>query len=697
MEFEKSQTLWNTLYSLHWDYIETEENSTELLLKKDKLKSCIQNFLSITPPDRIFYLPQTKDVLRGSVQKLKQFAAYEASIAFDAIAQYANNLLTKPWRTEYKIIKTHSGFYQHKIKSQLVDVDELFIAMGYVKSQNQTLLFDGPICQDQLANVSRDCMIACEECLIMHRLYYGLQDNKMNVTWTDVYKFRESYLGDEHQSSAGVQQKKYKDKMVTPDHFISQVPHQRCNCNVVNTMHNPQCTPCQYNNYQPIANSECINHHPPINHVNCFQPHYDHISHLPHSRSMDQYTGHVPISHGFFRHSLDHSIANDTVDGHQRYAKQFVPYNHTMYPPAAIASNFYNNHLNHCDGNEYASISAVNRPQAGANFTSSRISPRSYDQPAKYDDHSGMSYYPPIRNCEEDLIKFEDSQKMTTKADRNYGHPDLSYEFNNAQYTDQLRKADSQFNRPVQAISYANTLKQNQHFDSKPIEQKLRHMELSNGGIKPPKELRDVDKSLDRKELRSNEQRRIKNNQILAGYEIDDQVSRDSRASDFDSTDYAYDEDNAKASRNKDGQGSMEEWSYVYNGIKKNSQNNGTAFQEGFNGHDKGNGTKSLVKKTKEPQSDTTAVKSVMKESKTKANRIRPANINIDEHDLHKNSTKKPQKNGRTVNKSPVIVNEWNCEHCTFINTGSANICSMCSKSKNFHDRPSSKSTATPV
>lgn len=38
MEIEKSQALWNTMYGLHWDYLETEENSTELLLKKDKLK-----------------------------------------------------------------------------------------------------------------------------------------------------------------------------------------------------------------------------------------------------------------------------------------------------------------------------------------------------------------------------------------------------------------------------------------------------------------------------------------------------------------------------------------------------------------------------------------------------------------------------------------------------------------------------------
>lgn len=410
---------------------------------------------------------------------------------------------------------------------------------------------------------------------------------------------------------------------------------------------------------------------------------------------MDQYTDHVPISHEFFRHSLDHSITNDTVDGHQRYAKQFVPYNHTVYPQAAIASNFYNNHLNHYDGNEYAAIAASNRP-TNANFPSNRISPRSYEQPAKYDDHSNINFYPPSRNCEEDLIKFEDSQKTVT----NNRHSDLSYEYNNAQYTDQLRKADSQLNRPMQGSSYANALKQSQHFDSKPLEQKMRQMELSNGGlIKPPKELRDVDKSLDRKELRSNEQRRLKNSQILAGYEMDDQNSRDSRASDFDSTDYAYDEDNAKASRNKDGQGSMEEWSYVYNGIKKNSQN-GNSFNDGLrNGHDKVNDAKnkSVVKKIKEPKSDVPLTKSVMKDVKTKINKLRPANINIDEHDLHKSLAKKPQKNGRLINKSPVTVtvNEWHCEHCTFINTGPTNICSMCSKSKNF--KSSSKSAPTPV
>lgn len=414
---------------------------------------------------------------------------------------------------------------------------------------------------------------------------------------------------------------------------------------------------------------------------------------------MDQYTDHVPISHGLFRHSLDHSITNDTVDGHQRYAKPFVPCNHTMYPQAPVAaSNFYTNHMNPYDGNEYASIAASSSRPSNANFPSHRISPRTYEQPAKYDDHSSMNFYPASLNCEEDLIKFEDSQKTTTTT--NNRHSDLSYEYNNAQYIDKLRKADSQLNRPMQGSSYASALKQSQHFDSvKPsfLEPKMRQLEL----MKSPKELRDADKSLDRKELRTNEQRRLKNSQILAGYEIDDQNSRDSRASDFDSTDYAYDEDNAKASRNKDGQGSMEEWSYVYNGIKKNSQQNGNAFNDGLrNGHDKADAKqKSGIKKSKEPKSDVSQTKSALKDKTVKVNKLRPANINIDEHDLHKTLSKKPQKNGRLNNKSPVTVtvSEWHCEHCTFINTGPTNICSMCSKSKNFKDKPSSKSASTPV
>lgn len=456
-------------------------------------------------------------------------------------------------------------------------------------------------------------------------------------------------------------------------------------------MAQPQYQPCQYG-YPPITSNGC-NNHTQVPHFNCFQPHYEHTSsHLPHSRSMDQYTEHASISHELFRHSLDHPMANDTVDGQQRYTKPLVAVNQHLSP--APNQQFYNNHLNHYNVSEYPSIAGSNRP-TNTNYQSNKISPRNYDQQVMYDNHPNMSYYSG-RNYDDDLIKFEDSPKNISKADRSCGHQD-PYECNNSEYTDLLRKADGQFNRPRQSYSYASALKQNQHADNTHhlLEQKIRDIDIANGdSMKFSKEYQE-------------ERRMAKNRQILAEFEGDDENSRDSRASDFDSTDYAYDEENAKASRNKDGQGSMEEWNYVYNGIKKNSQNNGNIYTDGLrNGNDRVNESKqkSVGKKSKEQRSELSAItknNTVTNDHKTnKLNKLRATKIEVDEIDLYKNSTvKKQQKNGRHNEKSTVTVavSDWDCAHCTFINSGTLKICSMCSKSRDFKDKPLPKATATPV
>lgn len=41
----------------------------------------------------------------SSIAELEDFSAYKAANGFEAISQYANNLFTKPWRKEYKVIK----------------------------------------------------------------------------------------------------------------------------------------------------------------------------------------------------------------------------------------------------------------------------------------------------------------------------------------------------------------------------------------------------------------------------------------------------------------------------------------------------------------------------------------------------------------------------------------------------------------
>lgn len=43
----------------------------------------------------------------------------------------------------------------------------MFEAMGYSLLPNHTLVLDGPICPDQVTNVSRDAMTAYVECQVV--------------------------------------------------------------------------------------------------------------------------------------------------------------------------------------------------------------------------------------------------------------------------------------------------------------------------------------------------------------------------------------------------------------------------------------------------------------------------------------------------------------------------------------------------
>lgn len=55
--------------------------------------------------DRKFFLPETGKVLKNSIRELKDFSAQKAIMAFESISQYANNLFTKPWRKEFRVLK----------------------------------------------------------------------------------------------------------------------------------------------------------------------------------------------------------------------------------------------------------------------------------------------------------------------------------------------------------------------------------------------------------------------------------------------------------------------------------------------------------------------------------------------------------------------------------------------------------------
>lgn len=153
---------------------------------------------------------------------MQEFSASKACAGFESISQYANNLFTKPWRREYKTIKVsrevckmsrgrredhtfnallfslfqmYSGFFQHEVKSNLLDAEQLFEAMGYKIMSKDLLVLDEAICPDQVTNVSRDAMAAYVECQIIKEIFSGLTERKLSCSLVDIFKFREVTTG----------------------------------------------------------------------------------------------------------------------------------------------------------------------------------------------------------------------------------------------------------------------------------------------------------------------------------------------------------------------------------------------------------------------------------------------------------------------------------------------------------------------
>lgn len=94
------------------------------------------------------------------------------------------------------LFQMYSGYFHHEIKKNLLNAEEMFIAMGYKKNPNEVLVLDEPICQDQVANVSRDCMIAYVECSIMMSLKSSMSEMKLAASWKDILRARETVVGE---------------------------------------------------------------------------------------------------------------------------------------------------------------------------------------------------------------------------------------------------------------------------------------------------------------------------------------------------------------------------------------------------------------------------------------------------------------------------------------------------------------------
>lgn len=99
--------------------------------------------------------------------------------------------------------QTYSGFYQQEIQSHLVDAELMFKEMGYRRQSNGTLLLKGTPCLDQVANVSRDALVAYVECQLMSEIHAGLvrlRFASQPPSRAKIFAMREQIRGDVQQT-----------------------------------------------------------------------------------------------------------------------------------------------------------------------------------------------------------------------------------------------------------------------------------------------------------------------------------------------------------------------------------------------------------------------------------------------------------------------------------------------------------------
>lgn len=192
MHRDHLRDLWMEIDKLHLSYLQTEESPYKIE-QRNKLESYIKEYLCLAPHDRKFCFRETAEVLHQSATSKDNFNAYKAALAWDALGLYAANLISQPWRKEYRVLKMYCGFYKHEIEANLIGAEVMLEAMGYKHVGNTTMILDGPIDPDRVTNVSRDSLMAAVECQLLKMIREEVA-RRFPCHWLDVLEFRENHI-----------------------------------------------------------------------------------------------------------------------------------------------------------------------------------------------------------------------------------------------------------------------------------------------------------------------------------------------------------------------------------------------------------------------------------------------------------------------------------------------------------------------
>lgn len=95
--------LCNRIAQTHFAYL-TEEETPHKIEQYQRIQDYIIEFLFLVPHKQKFKAPAFTEILQRSVNN-SDFTAYKAVCAFNFIEKYASNLISQPWRKEYRSVQ----------------------------------------------------------------------------------------------------------------------------------------------------------------------------------------------------------------------------------------------------------------------------------------------------------------------------------------------------------------------------------------------------------------------------------------------------------------------------------------------------------------------------------------------------------------------------------------------------------------
>ncbi|XP_059469665.1 protein tamozhennic-like [Neocloeon triangulifer] len=237
----------------NFEYITAEDGPLKIELR-NKLQELVESWVCSTPISRKYYWYTIHMLVTRSL-KAPQNAenpARKVADSFLALAKYAGNIFSNPWRPEFRQITLYGGFWFHEVGVILDNPNWILSKLGYAPTRENEHIWElaTDISVETLGEIhwaSLDCFVAAVECQMISRILNSVQSQEPTITLDEVIQYREAHVGSWEYAVQGLLYQARAQRYAShPQTYpYQQVAHQQWPQQAQQGYHPPQNIPPQ--------------------------------------------------------------------------------------------------------------------------------------------------------------------------------------------------------------------------------------------------------------------------------------------------------------------------------------------------------------------------------------------------------------------------------------------------------------------